>query len=270
MDKFFNDLASSKTPRDKLIASIPFLPTERVRRIASDAARTKEVRDLMMAEITRRNARARSGKPVVIRALPRGGIIPAIKSVSDERVKSFIRKYKTPTKAITSVVNRPPARAPARPSPVIPTTNAARRAQEAAAARKAAYDAAHPIRTSRQARGLPVLSKAVIAQREARRAAGLKVLSASQRREFEARRGNLRGEEDMLGALMGETDPTIGQAVMSHPFQALLIGTALFEEMPYDRSAQPPGSRREVVDRGLQLNGGRRGEEDGRHQGHQR
>ena len=50
----------------------------------------------------------------------------------------------------------------------------------------------------------------------------------AQRRAIEARRGNLRGDEDMLGALMGETDPTIGQAVMSHPFQALLIGTALF------------------------------------------
>jgi hypothetical protein len=33
---------------------------------------------------------------------------------------------------------------------------------------------------------------------------------------------------DMLGALMGETEPTLGQAFMAHPFQAILIGTALF------------------------------------------
>ena len=42
-----------------------------------------------------------------------------------------------------------------------------------------------------------------------------------------ARRGGRN--EDLLGDLMGaEGDPTIGQAIMAHPFQALLIGTALF------------------------------------------
>jgi hypothetical protein len=57
-----------------------------------------------------------------------------------------------------------------------------------------------------------------------------------------ARRGGRN--EDLLGALtddsedshrgtrnldqMGAADPTLGQAFMAHPFQALLIGTALF------------------------------------------
>ena len=70
-----------------------------------------------------------------------------------------------------------------------------------------------------------------VKQRQARKAAGLKVVSAAQRRAGMAKRGMLRGDEgsDMLGALMGdEVKPTIGQAVIAHPFQTLLIGTALF------------------------------------------
>jgi hypothetical protein len=204
---------------------------KRLRQIASNPARKAWVRGLMKAEINRRLARQRAGQPVVVRRLPANKMIPVTRSVPMARIQQFSQKYANPTKAVTAVVKRPGVRPPVGPSSMrasIPATNAARRAQEAAAARKAAYDAAHPVRAARQAAGKPVLSKAVIAQREARRAAGLKVMPAAQRRSIEARRGNLRGDEDMLGALMGETEPTIGQAVMSHPFQALLIGTALF------------------------------------------
>ena len=220
----------AKYTRDQLIASIPYLPMKRLRQIASNPVRKEWVRGLMKAEINRRLARERAGQPVVVRRLPANKMIPVTRSVPMARIQQFSQKYATPTKAVTSVVKRPGVRAPVGPSstrPPIPATNAARRAQEAAAARKAAYDAAHPTRAARQAAGKPVLSKAVVAQREARRAAGLKVMPAAQRRAIEARRGNLRGD-DMLGELMGDTNPTIGQAVMSHPFQALLIGTALF------------------------------------------
>ena len=136
-------------------------------------------------------------------------------------------------------MKRPPTRAPAGPTPAIPATNADRRAQEAAAARraaraagasreaeKAAYEARN--RAARDARVRPVLSRGTLAQPGAPRA-GLPPLPAAlaARRAFRGEEDVL-GEEDMLGALMGETNPTIGQAVMSHPFQALLIGTALF------------------------------------------
>ena len=220
----------NKHTRDQLIASIPYLPMKRLRQIASNAFRKEWVRGLMKAEINRRMARERAGQPVVVRRLPANKMISVTRSVPMARIQQFSTKYANPTKAVTAVVTRPGVRAPVGPSstrPPIPATNAARRVQEAAAARKAAYDAAHPTRAARKAAGKPVLSKAVVAQREARRAAGLKVMPAAQRRAIEGRRGNLRGD-DMLGELMGETDPTIGQALMSHPFQALLIGTALF------------------------------------------
>ena len=185
-------------------------------------------------------------------------------------------------------IMRPPV-GPSSTRPLIPATNAARRAQEAAA-RKATYDAAHPTRAARQAAGLPVLSKKVVAQRKARRAAGLKVMPAAQRRAIEGRRGNLRGDDmfDVLGEEMGATRaarqaaglpvlskavvaqraarraaglkvmpaaqrraiegrrgnlrgddmldvlgeelavPTLSQGLMSHPFKAILIGTAIF------------------------------------------
>ena len=53
-------------------------------------------------------------------------------------------------------------------------------------------------------------------------------MPAAQRRAIEGRRGNLRGD-DMLDVLGEELAvPTLSQGLMSHPFKAILIGTAIF------------------------------------------
>ena len=210
-----------KYDRRHLITAMPHMKASQLRAVASDPLRLGWVRDLAMAEIARRVARKQAGRPVAVRPLPPGGTFRAVRNVPATRVTAFIRKYKTPTKAIQAVVNRPAGPRVVRPA-AIPATNAERRAIEHHAT----------VREARKQAGLAVLPKWAVKQREARREAGLKVVPAAQRRAAMAKRGLLKGDEmgqaDMLGALMGATTPTLGEAAMSHPWQALLVGTALF------------------------------------------
>jgi hypothetical protein len=237
-----------KYDRHQLVAAMPYLKASRLRAIKANPFRKPWVRNLAAAELRRRAARKAAGRPISILPVPAGGRITVTRQIPLARIQAFTQKYSTDQKASSATVRRDSASAPSAVTAQAADTNAARRARERAQAAQAAKAAMAKQRAdARRAQ----MVKAQIARRremiqraraEGKPAPAVRPPLAPGRPPFPgapqrvpppraaliaARRGGRN--EDLLGDLMGaEGDPTIGQALMAHPFQALLIGTALF------------------------------------------
>ena len=233
----------AKYTRDQLVAAMPYLKSSKLRSIKKNPFRKLWVRNLAAAELRRRMARKAAGQPVRILPVPPNGRIVVTRSVPMSRIALFTKKYSSDTSARQVVTRRAPV-VRARPMPrppraAVPATNAQRRLQEAAAQRAAAARQAAAQRTQAAAAKRAAEMRTQARQRQLAQAqiARMRPAAPAFTRPSPARLPGPRAalmarggkNEDVLGDLMGaEGDPTIGQSIMAHPFQALLIGTALF------------------------------------------